>query len=431
LTVIWRNWSGEQGCAPVAIERPRSTEEVAAIVTRAAEAGHVVRVAGAGHSFTDAVLTDGVLLSLDAMDRVVWADPGGRRVRVQAGIRLRALSDVLAGYGLALENMGDVDAQSIAGATATGTHGSGVELRNLSSAIEAVQLVAGDGSLREIDGGDALLAARVSVGALGVITELTLRCVRAYVMRGVDAPEPLEEVLEQLDERAASARHFEFYAFPHSDTVLTRTNEVVTAPAQPPGPAQRWVEDVLMNNHALHFACALAKRGPDWIPTISRTITSTLSERVRVDRSDRIFVSPRYVRFTEMEQAFPRAAARDALRAILTEIRRYPVIFPVELRFVAGDDALLSPAGGRETVYIAVHNYVGMPWEPFFRAAAAIGAEHGARPHWGKRHFHTAETLAPLYPGWDRFQAVRGELDPDGRFTNAYVRRVLGPPAAR
>ncbi|HEX8084967.1 MAG TPA: D-arabinono-1,4-lactone oxidase [Solirubrobacteraceae bacterium] len=429
--MIWRNWSGEQGCAPVAIERPRSTEEVAAIVTRAAEAGHVVRVAGAGHSFTDAVLTDGVLLSLDAMDRVVWADPGGRRVRVQAGIRLRALSDVLAGYGLALENMGDVDAQSIAGATATGTHGSGVELRNLSSAIEAVQLVAGDGSLREIDGGDALLAARVSVGALGVITELTLRCVRAYVMRGVDAPEPLEEVLEQLDERAASARHFEFYAFPHSDTVLTRTNEVVTAPAQPPGPAQRWVEDVLMNNHALHFACALAKRGPDWIPTISRTITSTLSERVRVDRSDRIFVSPRYVRFTEMEQAFPRAAARDALRAILTEIRRYPVIFPVELRFVAGDDALLSPAGGRETVYIAVHNYVGMPWEPFFRAAAAIGAEHGARPHWGKRHFHTAETLAPLYPGWDRFQAVRGELDPDGRFTNAYVRRVLGPPAAR
>lgn len=425
----WRNWSGEQSCTPAAILRPRSTEEVAGAVRRAAEAGQVVRVAGAGHSFTDAVLTDGVLLSLEAMDRVVWADPGGRRVRVQAGISLHALSDTLSRFGLALENMGDVDPQSLAGATATGTHGSGVKLRNLSSAIDAVQLVAGDGSVHELDGGDALLAARVSVGALGVVTEITLRCSRAYVLRGVDAPARLDDVLERLDELAEGPRHFEFYAFPHSETVLTRTNEIVTAPAQPPGPVKRWAEDVLLNNHALHLACAVAKRRPSWIPAISNTITGTLSPRVRIDRSDRIFVSPRLVRFTEMEQAFPRAAARDALRAILAEIRRHPVIFPVELRFVAGDDALLSPAGGRDTVYIATHNYVGMPWEPYFRAVAAIGAEHGARPHWGKRHFHTAETLRPLYPEWGRFQAVRDDLDPEGRFANAYVQRVLGPPA--
>src|SRR5687767_493899 len=167
--MIWRNWSGQQECSPAEFLRPRSTDEVADAVRRAGEREQVVRVAGAGHSFTDAVLTDGMLLSLDAMDRVVWADPGGRRVRVQAGIRLHALSERLAGYGLALENMGDVDPQSIAGATATGTHGSGVGLKNLSSGIEAVQLVAGDGSVHEIDDGDALLAARVSVGALGVI----------------------------------------------------------------------------------------------------------------------------------------------------------------------------------------------------------------------------------------------------------------------
>jgi L-gulonolactone oxidase len=429
--VIWRNWTGDQTCAPAEVVRPRSTDEVAAAVRRAGEAGRVVRVAGAGHSFSDAVLTDGVLLSLDAMDRVVWADPGGRRVRVQAGIRLRALSERLAGYGLALENMGDVDAQSIAGATATGTHGSGVELRNLSAAIEAVQLVAGDGSVRELDGGDALLAARVSVGALGVVTELTLRCVPAYVMRGVDAPARLGDVLERLDELAEGSRHFEFYAFPHSETVLTRTNAVVTAPARPPGAVRRWTEDVLLTNHGLHLACGLARRRPALIPAISRGMTAALSERVRVDRSDRIFVSPRRVRFTEMEQALPRAAAADALRAILAEVRRHPVIFPIEVRFVAADDALLSPAGGRETVYIATHNYAGMPWEPYFRAVAAIGAEHGARPHWGKRHFHTAATLAPLYPEWDRFAAVRSELDPEGRFTNAYVERVLGAPGAR
>jgi L-gulonolactone oxidase len=427
--VIWRNWSGEQTCEPVEAVTPRSTDEVAEVVRRAAAAGRTVRVAGAGHSFTEAVLTDGTLISLDAMDGVVWADAGARRVRVQAGIRLHALSEALNRHGLALENMGDVDAQSIAGATATGTHGSGVTLRNLSSAIVAVQLVAADGSVHEIDGGDELLAARVSIGALGVITELTLRCEPAYVLKGIDRPEPLADVLDQLDERAETPRHFEFYAFPHSDTVLTRTNEIVSAPAQPPGPVERWKEDVLLNNHALHLACAIAKRRPQWIPTISRTITGTLSERVRVDRSDRIFVSPRYVRFTEMEQAFPREAARPAVEAIVAEMRRHPVIFPIELRFVAADDALLSPAGGRETVYIAVHNYVGMPWEEYFRAAAAIGAEHGARPHWGKRHFHTAESLRPLYPEWDRFQAVRSRFDPEGRFANAYVRRVLGAPA--
>ena len=428
--VIWRNWSGEQACVPAEVVRPRSTEEVAEAVRRAAVAGRVVRVTGAGHSFTDAVLTDGMLLSLDAMDRVVWADPGNRLVRVQAGIRLRALSDRLAGYGLALENMGDIAVQSIAGATATGTHGTGATLRNLSAGIEAVQLVAHDGSVHEIDGGDELLAARVSVGALGVITEMTLRCVPAYVLCGVDKPEPLTDVLDTLDERAEATRHFEFYAFPHSDTAMTRTNEIVTAPAQPPSPIERWLEDVLLTNHAFHFACGFAKRVPQAIPTISRTITSTLGERTRIDRSDRIFASPRRVRFTEMEQAFPRKAARPAIEAIVREMRRHPVIFPLEVRFVAPDDALLSPAGGRETVYIAVHNYVGMPWEEYLRAVAAIGAEHGARPHWGKRHFHTAETLEALYPGWERFQAVRAKFDPEGRFTNRYVRRVLGAPAA-
>ena len=429
MAAVWRNWAGEQACTPARIARPRSTEEVGEEVRRAREQGRVVRVAGAGHSFTDAVLTDGVLLSLDAMDRVVWADPGGRRVRVQAGIRLHALSERLARFGLALENLGDVNVQSIAGAIATGTHGTGAELRNVSSQVEAVQLVAGDGTVHELDSGDALLAARVSVGALGVVTEVTLRCVPAYVLRGVDASAPLAGVLERLDEAATSARHFELYAFPFSDTVMTRTNEIVPAPATPPDPVRRWTEDVLLNNVAFGGACRAARRVPRAIPRISRGLTATLSERTRTDRADRVFASPRLVRFTEMELAFPREAARPAIEAVLREVRRHPVIFPIEVRFVAGDDALLSPAGGRETVYIAVHNYRGMPFEPYFRAVQAIGELHGARPHWGKRHFHTASSLAPLYPGWERFQAVRAELDPEGRFTNAYVRRALGPPA--
>jgi L-gulono-1,4-lactone dehydrogenase len=425
---VWRNWSGEQACVPAVLPRPASTADVVREVERAAEAGRTVRVAGAGHSFTDAALTDGTLLSLDAMDRVLDADPATGRVRVQAGIRIHALSDALAQRGLALENLGDIDVQSIAGATATGTHGTGAKLRNISSQIEAVQLVTADGQVRELDGGDALRAARVSVGALGVVTELTLRTVPSYTLRGVDEPQPLADVLASLDERADASRHFELYVFPHSDVALTRTNEIVDEPPRPPKPARRWVEDVLFGNHGLRLHCELGRRFPERIPTLNRAVARAFTKRVRVDRADRIFASPRLVRFTEMEQAFPRASAREVIPEILATLERYPVVFPIEVRFVAGDDALLSPAGGRDTVYVAVHNFVGMPWEAPLRAVQAIGDRHGARPHWGKRHFHTTATLAPRYPEWEAFQRVRRQLDPHGRFANDYVRRtIIGP----
>ena len=427
----WSNWSGEQACVPEVLARPASTADVVREVERAAEAGRTVRVAGAGHSFTDAALTDGTLLSLDAMDRVLDADPATGRVRVQAGGRIHALSDALAQRGLALENLGDIDVQSIAGATATGTHGTGAKLRNISSQIEAVQLVTAEGQVRELDGGDALRAARVSVGALGVVTELTLRTVPSYTLRGVDEPRPLADVLGSLDELAGASRHFELYVFPHSDVALTRTNEIVDEPPRPPRPARRWVEDVLFGNHGLRLHCELGRRFPERIPTLNRAVARAFTKRVRVDRADRIFASPRLVRFTEMEQAFPRAAAREVIPEILATLERYPVVFPIEVRFVAGDDAPISPAGGRDTVYVAVHNFVGLPWEAPLRAVQAIGDRHAARPHWGKRHFHTAATLAPRYPEWEAFQRVRRELDPDGRFANDYVRRTIIGPTTR
>ncbi len=160
---------------------------------------------------------------------------------------------------------------------------------------------------------------------------------------------------------------------------------------------------------------------------INRAIAAAFSPRERVDRADRIFASPRLVRFVEMEQAFPREHARAVVEELLEVTRRYPVNFPIEVRFVAGDDALISPAGGRETAYVAVHNALGMPWEPFFRAVQAIGDAHEARPHWGKRHFHTASSLAPRYPEFGAFLAQREAFDPDRRFANRYVERVLGP----
>lgn len=426
----WRNWAGDQACRPAAIERPASAGEVAEAVERARAAGRTVRVAGAGHSFTDAALTDGTLLRLDRMRRVLDVDRAAGLARVEAGISLNELSEALWAHGLAFENLGDVDVQSIAGATATGTHGTGSRLRNLSTGLHEIELVKADGAVARVserDDPDAWRAARVSVGALGVVTAVTLRAVPAFTLEGVDATAPLDAVLERVDDLADGAEHFEFYVFPHSRLALTRTNRRVDRAPQPPARARAWVEDVLLRNHVFGLACAAGRRAPRLIPQLNRLLARASGTTRRIDRSYRVFASPRLVRFTEMEYALPRARAAEAVRAVLAVAQRadLAVPFPIEVRFVAPDDAFLSPAGGRETAYVAVHMYRGMEWEPYFRSVEQAMDGFEGRPHWGKRHFQTAATLAPRYPEWDRFQAVRRRFDPDGAFANGYVRRVL------
>jgi FAD-linked oxidoreductase len=427
---MWTNWAGDQQCEPAAFERPAAVGEVVGAVERAVAAGRCVRVAGSGHSFTGAVLTDGALLSLDRMGALLDADPGTGLVRVEAGITLHALNQALAEHGLAMPNLGDIDEQSIAGAISTATHGTGVTLRNLSAQVRALRLVTASGEVREVDGGEDLLAARVAIGALGIVTEVTLQTVPAFTLRGVDAPVPLAEVLDGLDERVAGHRHFEFFVFPHADNALTRTNDVVDEPPRPRSKLRAYVDDVLLGNAGFQLACAIGRTFPRAIPSLNRLVTRFSGATTRVDRSDRIFASPRKVRFTEMEYALPRPVAADAVRAIKATAERYAVNFPIEVRFVSPDDALLSPAHERETVYVAVHMFKGMEWEPYFRAVEAIADEHGGRPHWGKRHFQTAATLAARYPAWERFAAVRERMDPDGVFSNAYTDRVLGAARA-
>jgi L-gulono-1,4-lactone dehydrogenase len=423
---MWSNWAGDQRCQPAVIERPGALGEVVGAVERAVAAGRCVRVAGSGHSFTGAALTDGSLVSLERMGALLDADPSVGLVRVQAGMSIRALNEALAEHGLALPNLGDIDAQTIAGAVATATHGTGATLPNLSAQVGAVQLVTAAGEVLEIDGGEDLLAARVGLGALGVVTELTLRVVPAFTLRGVDAPALLAAVLDELEARVDGHRHFEFFVFPHADTALTRTNDAVDEPARPRSRARAHVDDILLANRAFQLACAIGRAAHPVIPTLNRLVTRAAGSSTRVDRSDRIFATPRLVRFTEMEYALPRPVAATAIRAIKATSERFAINFPIEVRFVAGDDALLSPAHERETVYVAVHAYKGMAWEPFFRAVEAIADEHDGRPHWGKRHFQTAETLASRYPGWERFAALRARLDPEGVFGNAYTDRVLG-----
>jgi len=420
---VWANWSRTQRCEPAAIERPGSRAELAAALAHAVAP---IRVAGAGHSFTDGVLTAGTLVSLERMGRVLEADPASGLVRVEAGITLHRLSRELHLRGLALPNLGDIDAQSLAGALATGTHGTGARLPNLSAQVERLELVLGDGSERDVIGGDLLRAARVGLGSLGVVAAVTLRCVPAFRLRGVDAPEPLEDVLASLDERADAADHFEFWTFPHSPLALTRTNSRTDAPRRVPGRGREWLEDVLVDNHVFGLFNRTARRWQRAIPRLNRAAARAASRRERVDWSFRIFASPRLVRFTEMEYAVPREHAADAVRGAREILARHPISFPVELRLVAGDDALLSPAYGRDSAYVAVHVFEGLPWEAPFREVETLMSGFAGRPHWGKWSFLEAAELASRYPEWDAFQAARAELDRDGRFENDWARRVLG-----
>jgi L-gulono-1,4-lactone dehydrogenase len=423
--VTWSNWTGDQRCAPAAIVRPASEEELPAAVRDAVARGLGVRVAGSGHSFTDIACTGGVLLDLGALDRVLAVD--GELVTVQAGITLRRLGEELAARGLALENQGDIDAQTLAGATATATHGTGVRFRNLSAGIAGMRLVTATGETVDVSGDD-LLAARVSLGALGAVSRITLRCAARFTLRRRDEPRPLGQTLARLDEHVDGNDHFEFWVFPYSRRVLTRTCHRAGRPPSPRPAWRRRLQEDVIENALLGAVCRAGRAAPRAVPRLNRLVTAAMTASDVEDHSHRVYATQRRVRFNEMEYAIPREHAREAVERALDAIerRRLPVGFPLEVRFAAADDALLSTAHGRETCYVAVHQYRRMEFETAFRAVEEVMDSYGGRPHWGKRHYQTAATLAARYPGWDRFQAVRARLDPDGVFTNAYVRRCLG-----
>ncbi|RMI35299.1 D-arabinono-1,4-lactone oxidase [Nocardia stercoris] len=430
MTNSWVNWAGDQRCAPTTIAAPRSLDELAGLLKKADETDATVRVVGAGHSFTDTVLTDGTLLSLENMSRIVSTDAATGLVRVEAGATLAAVSAGTHAVGLAFPNLGDIDVQSVAGAQATGTHGTGATLPNLSAAVHSVEVMRADGTTVEVNAEndpDAWRAARVSVGALGVITAVTLQMVPSFVLEAVERPVHIDEVLGDLDGYVDGNDHFEFFLFPHSPMAMTKRNNRVDLPEVPRSATMTYLEDILLANTAFDAMARAGRRYPALIPWVHRTAARAGSYRRVVDRSYRVFASPRTIRFTEMEYALPREHSVEAVREIARISRTFDTPMPMEVRWVAGDDAFLSPAGGRDTCYVAVHQYQGMEYEPYFRACEAVFDSFGGRPHWGKRHFQTAETLRPKYPEWDRFQEVRRRFDPAGRFANPYVDRVLGP----
>ena len=418
----WTNWARQQRCAPERIETPRCEDELIRAVSGAAR----VKVAGSGHSFTDIACTDGAMIDMSEMRRVLSADGG--EVTVEAGITLHELGEELRSRGLAMENQGDVDPQTLAGAIATATHGTGGSFGNLPSQVAGLRLVDGTGEMHDLRDGDELRAARVSLGALGAISAVTLRCVPAFTIHRIDRPEPLDEVLSRFDERVEAHDHWEAFVMPYTRRALTLTSERTDREPEPPGRVRAFAHDVVLENAVLGAFCRTGRAFPRLIPSLNRALAGLMSGSEHLDASNRVYANVRLVRFTEMEYAIPREHAAEALERVLAliERRRLPIGFPIELRATAPDDALLSTAYGRPTAYIAVHQYVGMEFETYFRAVEAIMDEYDGRPHWGKRHYQTAATLSRRYPEWDRFAELRERFDPERRFENDYLRRVLG-----
>ncbi|CAN5689697.1 L-gulono-1,4-lactone dehydrogenase [soil metagenome] len=428
--VTWTNWAGNQQCAPHAIERPTHEQDLVRIVREAGAAERRVKVVGAGHSFTGIACTDGHLVDLSGYGRLLHTDPGRNQVTVQAGITLARLNDELAVRGMAMENLGDIAYQSIAGATSTATHGTGLAFRNLSSQIVGLRLVTADGTVLDCSAEehpDVLDVARVGLGALGVLSTVTLQCVPAFNLHAVEEAEPVDDVLANLDERVEANDHFELYWVPHTRWALTKTNRRTTDEARPRSRWQEWRSDVLLGNVAFGTLCRVGRWRPSLIPRLAKAIPS-VGRQEWIDRSDKVFASPRMVRFYEMEYAVPREVLAEALNRVraLVDQLGVPISFPVEVRVVRGDDIPLSTAHGRDTGYLAVHVYRGTPYDQYFTGVERIMDSYGGRPHWGKMHFQSAETLAPRYPRWAEFQALRDRLDPDRRFANPYLDRVLG-----
>ena len=425
------NWGRSERWQPAHLVRPSSVDEVVEAVRLAASRGLTVKPVGAGHSFTAIAATSGIQLDLASVAGLVAVD--GTLATLGAGTPLHQLPALLAPHGLALANMGDIDRQTLGGATSTGTHGTGGTFGGLATQIRALTLVTADGGVLRISDSEnahLLAAARLGLGALGVIVDVTIECVPAFLLHAVERPERFDAVVESWAQRVAEADHFEFYVWPHSDTVMTKTNTRLPAhhERQPLGRLASWWEDDFVSNSALAAMLNLGRALPALTPPLNRLATRVAGNRSYTDHSHEVFVSPRRTRFREMEYAVP----VDDVPAILGEIREaidangWRISFPIEVRAAAADDLWLSTANGRSTGYIAVHRYYRDDPAAYFRTIEAIMDNYGGRPHWGKMHNRDADWMRGAYPHFDDFLAVRDTLDPGRLFANDYLGRVLG-----
>lgn len=430
----WTNWSRLETARPSREATPASADDVVAEVRRALESGSTVKMVGTGHSFTAIAAPEATLLRPTALTGIVAVDREAMTVTARAGTQLKVLNAELERLGLSLHNMGDIAEQTLAGAVSTGTHGTGGTAAGLAAQLVGLELVTGTGELLRAtatENADVLDVARVGLGALGILTTLTFRVEPLFVVEAVEEPYDWADALAAYDEITARADHVDMYWFPHTDRVQIKQNfrrGTDLSQRKPLSRAQLAFDDRFLQNTVFGAATALLNRAPAAIPRFNRLGARLLSDRTYSDLAHKVFVAERDVVFREMEYAVPREAGLDVLR----ECRRaldasdLRISFPVELRTAPADDIPLSTAGGRDSFYLAFHTHHAAEHRDYFALMEPILRAHDGRPHWGKVHTRTAADLAPAYPRFGEFLALRDRLDPQRVFANAYLRRVLG-----
>ncbi|MEV3978928.1 D-arabinono-1,4-lactone oxidase [Nonomuraea sp. NPDC049758] len=425
--MVFTNWAGNQTGAPAEVRTPASVADVVQAVGDASAAGRRLRMVGTGHSFTGVALTDGIMLRPEGLSGIRSA--GEDRVTVLAGTPLKVLNELLDQRGLALANMGDITEQTVAGAIQTGTHGTGRDSGGLADQVTELELVLADGSVATaVPGEDLFDAARVGLGALGVLTAVTFRVEPAFLLRNRRRRMTLTDILASLDSLTSANEHLDFFWLPHTDACLVKTNNRDAGPARPPSPFKHWLDNVFLENTVFGAACAVGGRRPALIPRINAVSAAALGDSEAVDTSYKVFTARRDVRFLEMEYAVPREHLAQALRETRDLIDRmdWKITFPVEVRVTPPSDAWLSTAYGRDSAYVACHIYRPTPNPAYFEGVEEIMNRLDGRPHWGKMHTRDAAYLRKVYPRFDDFVALRDRLDPRRVFTNDYLDVVLG-----
>lgn len=425
----WRNWAGSVRVSPRQLLKPESVSEIQEIV-RGMPRGERLRMTGSGHSFTPIAVSRDVLMRPSHFGEGVGIDSDRRVARVPAGMRLSDVNEYLAAAGFALANMGDITAQTMAGSISTSTHGTGLGFTGLAGQVVGFGLVSANGDHMECSATEhpeVWRFGRVGLGALGILTYVDMRIVPAFRLHAVEEPRRLSEVLSNFDRTVSSVDHFEFYWIPHTKWALTKTNIRTQDEARPRPRAQKWWNKTVMENYAFGAVCATGRLIPALIPRLATALPSSGRQEF-VEASHDVFATRRLVKFHEMEYSIPRQHLVAAFGQLVDAVDRsgLKVSFPVEVRVTGPDDVPLSTSYGRESAYIAVHMYKGMPYEGYFRMVEEILSPFEGRPHWGKIHFQSAETLRSRYELFDAFRELRSQLDPNGIFVNDHLERVLG-----
>ena len=429
-TTRWSNWAGNQQTGTVLLSKPQTESELQQVVQSAQASGRRVKAVGSGHSFTAIAVSEEVLVDLSDYDEIVAIDKINQTVTVQSGIQLSKLNQALYENSLAMQNLGDIAYQTIAGAISTSTHGTGAKFTGIANQVVALRIVLADSSIVECSANvnaQLFSCARVGLGALGLISTVTLKVVPAFNLAVIEEPMRVDDVLQNLDLHVDSNDHFEFFWVPHTGWALTKRNNRNNLPIEPMSKMSHWYSKTLMENYAFGAVCMLGKARPSLIPKLAKALPSSGRNEFS-DASHKVFASKRIIKFYEMEYAIPREACAEALNRVRRMVKDsgFFLNFPVEVRFTAPDEIPLSTASNRESAYIAVHIYKGMNYVPYFKEVESIMNSYQGRPHWGKLHFQSAATLASRYPQWDVFQAVRNQVDPQRMFSNQYLETVLG-----